>query len=346
MSTIESEVARKHRQLLGSAGLGAYCLLDCVEPAAAAAGWIGSYRRARLIIIESLTSQEISVGDSELNSVARIGKLPPADAESALQCLGVLLTKSKPSRRLGRVILRDFGSWIDRAGPQRLRLFLKCLTQAPELLSIAGVVVVDQILDDTKSMGNSQFESYLKLVAGYSCCPPKTISALQRFARRAIECEGERHIDELVALLPPESTLNDSDRDNFMIGLGTISDIYFRGRGKSSCSKVMELVIGVGRQSLSTGYYVARSLARPKRSLGLEFHESYLSGVRQVISAVGVGAAGFALRELPVLYDKNGQEKTEVFIKYACEIAELSGARAAMAFLERRTEIARTILPK
>ncbi len=345
MNTSESDVPRKHRQQLVATGVSAYRLIESVEQAATKGGWSGTFVRYGIILAEALVAEEIAVGDDAVQSVSSITALQPADAEKAWECLALTVSKARPSHAVMKLVISNFGRWLDKVGPTRRDALLKYLSRAQDFLSAIGPNGMEKVLIDLVALPAPKAEDYLGFLTHYTRCPKQAALAIQQFARRAIEWDCKKYLDELLIVLPPESMFVDTDSEHYIVALATMSESCARTSGRAVWDQAIVLALNLGKLSLSTGYYAARSLASVLQTLREDAVPSYLNEFTRLAETVGVGIAGFSLQELPKLYIKYGTERAGNFVALACEIGVISGPHAAVWFLERRTEVSREILP-
>ena len=345
MNTEESEIATKHRQELVASGLEAYRLLEVVEPTALKGKWESEFFRHGIALVDALVAEEIHVDKSAVESMASLSKLDAPDAQKAWECLSLTVQSVRPARRVMRLVLTCFCQWMETVGDgRRGALFLHLPTLGSAFALVDGKSV-DRIIGDVLALPSAKATVYLEIVAKYAHSSKDIVLSVCRFARKAVEWEREELLGKLVDAMPPDTVLGDTDAMHFIPTVVAALDECSRTGGKLLWDASAGLLLTIGKLDHSSGFFAAKLLPRSLLRVGNVEKASYVEDFGVLVESVGIRTVGFALRELPGLYKEYGVDRVHRFVAVTRKIAATSGRSAAVGFLERRTAVARTMLP-
>jgi hypothetical protein len=159
----------------------------------------------------------------------------------------------------------------------------------------------------------------------------QAVCELQRLCSQAGRPELLREIAEAA---PPDAVAESKDARRALPQLVAT----WKELEPETVADLAPLFCALAHQSLGSAYYAAREIPKQRRSAP---QRHYLQQFTALAEAVGIQAVGFALKQLPALYEKLGEAAVERFVGQAAEAGRMYGSTAAMWFLEAKTETAR-----
>ena len=345
MNAEELEIATKHRQELVASGLDAYRLLEVVEPTAVRGKWEDEFFRHGIALVDVLVAEEIHVDKRAVESMVSLSKLDAPEALKAWECLALAVQGVRPARGVMRLVLTHFCRWMEMVGAERRSALFSHLPTLGHAFSLLDEKSIERIFGDILALPPAKAHVFLEIIAKYAHSSKDTVLSVSRFARRAVEWEREEFLVKLVEVMPPDRVLGDSDSMHFISTVVATLDECSRTGGRLLWDASAGLLLAIGKLDHSSGFFAAKSLSRSLLRVSKMEKVSYVEDFGVLVGSVGIRTVGFSLRELPGLYKEYGVDRVHRFITVTREIAATSGRSAAVGFLERRTAVARTMLP-
>ncbi len=246
--------------------------------------------------------------------------MPQGIPAEAIPFLRAAAEAAHPDRRCLTLLATHFPSWLAR------------LDGAARLVWLEGLSGLGPALADLGDDGMSQ------VIAGINR-EPRTLSCVQAYAlttREIVRAMATLAVDapiewlqRLVAAVPLSKMEESKDAERLVPALVPVRE-------------ALPALVTLAERSISSAYGTAKAL--PASLKKVENRQEYLDDFALLAGTVGLSSCGFVLEALPGLYRSAGASPTRRWVALAAECARAYGASAGQAFLERKTQAARSAL--
>lgn len=340
-----TEIARVHRQQMAEFGVPAYRLLEAAEGPSSTGNWHESFSKNGAVLAEALIAHAVNVDAKSLRSISIVVNLAPTEAERAWECVTTSLEHARPVRGLMKLVLDNFGGWVEMIGPERRAVFFIQYPNLSSAIAVAGPQWMDDLLRQAVVIPPTAAASYLEFVAQYAHCSRDILRSLPQLARAALERDHRDYLTEILIIIPPAETVMDRDSTSFLPALAATATSLMELGGNDTWTRAIGLILKIGRQNRSCAFYTATKIIKSLRAIDSASRISYLTEFTNLVECIGVRVNGYSLCDLPKLYGRYGSARASEFTTIACKIGRSSGPSAGVGFLDRRTKISRALLP-
>jgi hypothetical protein len=269
-----------------------------------------------------------------------------------------------------QLVLTHFGSWFERLpGPHARDAWLAtlprlraCFTSRAPLpwwgripfISRHGAIRqvqsdIEEILEAAASLpAADDCRRLLELLGSYGETTGDIVMGACRIGRAALRWKAPDLLDKLASIVAPKGwpAMSEVDRNlssDLLRSWGELGATC-EASGEESWKLAIPMVPPLAEENTSSAQWTAQQLPRVLQRLPREMTIPYLRCFRQLASAIGTRALGFALRRLPRLLAEHGVAAATSFVNVAAEVGQAYGPTAGQWFLERKTGAAKGML--
>lgn len=225
-----------------------------------------------------------------------------------------------PDRRCLTLLAAHFPAWLAK------------VSDAARPVWLAGLAGLGPALADLGDDGMSQ------VIAGVNR-EPRTLACVQTYAfttKEIVRAMAALTVDaplewlqRLVAAVPLSKMEDSKDAERLVPALVPVRE-------------ALPALVTLAEHSVSSAYGTAKAL--PASLKKVQNRQDYLDDFALLADSVGLSSCGFVLDTLPSLYRSAGVAQARRLVALAAECAREYGASAGQAFLERKTQAARSAL--
>ncbi|HEY1758310.1 MAG TPA: hypothetical protein VGG72_23260 [Bryobacteraceae bacterium] len=283
-------------------------------------------------IVDRIQFFEISLDGGALEGLRGLVKSESKELEATLAVLALAFSEAELGRKSIHLLLEGYPKWL-RAASEAVR---------PHLLGILPNIAihleemeasgVDAMIACLNACGNAED---CEIVAGcvdrYRETSGKILSAAVEIAGIAIRAHRRPLVEQLMLAVTPEAMLDSKPARELLPALA-----------KLGSAPAIAVCVAVATHNHSSALNLARHLNGPLASMPAEMQLAYLSSFEQIVEEAGVSLVGYGIKQLPLLFQKAGEERATEFVAQGVTIARRYGKIAAEEFFEQKTAAAKS----
>jgi hypothetical protein len=256
-----------------------------------------------------------------------------ADPPDALPCLRAAVKAAHPDRKCIAFLIERFPGWLSAVAPGSRPAFEEELpNMAPAVFDLndAGMRLVLEVA--------SADPRALKHIAAYAMTTAEAIRAIAAIAHSAVAHHRIDLLESLVAAFPAAKMEESRDAERLLPAIASAA-----AAAGPAWPQLLAAAITLTRLDVSSACGTCKSL--PKAIARVSDPAAYLADVDSILGAIGLRAIGLCLKTLPAWHSIHPVENVRRFVQVACAASREFGVLSGMAFLERKTDAARRLLP-
>lgn len=278
-------------------------------------------------VVDKIVFHEISLDGGALEDLRGLVRAPvkseTEDLEKALSVLAASVSRAEPERGNIQVLLTGYGKWLRTVSDVARPHFLEILPNIAPLLKELSKSGVDRLIASFSSCASSSdYELLTGCIVKYQETSGEILLAAADIATAAIRDDSRPLIEKLMAAVTPEAMYDSKPARELLPAVA-----------KLKTAAAMGVCVAVARENHSSALNLARQIQQGS--------VAYLNSFQRIVEEVGISMIGYGTKQLPVLFQKAGDERATQFVEQGVAIARRYGRLAAEEFFEQKTAAAK-----
>ena len=291
-------------------------------------------------IVDRIVFHEISLSGGVLEGLNGFVKEEGQGLESALAVLSLAMSEAEPERGNIQVLLAAYPKWLRTVSVTARPHFLGILPNIAPLLTEMESSGVETLIACLNTCASAEDCEIMAGCAGrYQETSGSILIAAAEIAAVAIRTGSQPLVGKLVTAIDPEAMLDSKPAREL---LPALVKLRTAAGSEPVWAAAIGVCIAVAGENLSSALHLARHL---QTSLTPQTPLAYLKSFQRIVEEVGPSLAGYGTKQLPVLFQKAGEERAVHFVEQGIAIARRYGRVAAEEFFEQTTAAAKQASP-
>ncbi len=290
-------------------------------------------------IVDRIVFHEIALDGGALEDLRGLVKAGTTEVGSNLAVLSLALSEAEPERGNMHVLLAGYPKWLRALSGAARPHFLGILPNIAALLKEMEGSGVDALIACLNTCATTEdCEIVSGCVNRYRETSGSILIAAAEIAGIAIHADSRRLVEKLMAAVSPEVMVDSKPARELLPAVAKVA-------AKLKTAAAIGVCVAVAGNNHSSALHLARHLEGSLASLTPETQLAYLKSFQGMVEETGTSLLGYGTKQLPVLFQKAGEERATEFVAQGIAIALRYGRVAAEEFFEQKTAAAKQASP-